>query len=912
MKKPTLNRMGLGLAQHMLAAIIMMIIAAIIFNSYVSVRSMNETKIYRVNFYGSETVFEESDLFHNILETAVSDITRLVIIKAQMETNGEFDPARKIDVTEYVNRQGNGNACPITAVYQLDDLIKWGKNGVEYSMRPWSFSDFVNYYGVATDPVNFALDEYGELYFIGFHSSNVSAENSVELENEIQSGNSSENTLLHKMQEYTTEQLEDMAFSYIIREAPQGISLNREDDGTQTVYLTTINCRYETIDGEKQLYTYADNWIDYIKLQTNLADTIISLTEDYELYQNCNEIYQSDKSNLKYAVRMMTEEGLQTYTNNPALINAKESDITEYFAEYRRYFIYYPDSLEFTGNANLTSDDVYEYMREYQYAYPETTHIWIGVDTSYSVEGDAFSEANEVFGNVVPYLELIVGAIIVLFLIWLGIGIYLTVTAGVMYNEAGESVQYLNRIDHIWTELMTLLAAAFVYISVLAFKRILLLADATYVNSSELIGMVSATDFYKYAVYALYGILVSLFLNMFWYSFVRRFRRANLWKGSFVYWIISKIRQGIEFVMSHGNIAINTLIPYNFFILMNLVAVLAVYTVRDTSVFVFAILLALVLFDCGIGVLIFKNSAERTDIVEGIRRIRDGEVDYKLDVEALHGSNREMADAVNNIGEGIRKAVRTSMKDEQMKTDLITNVSHDIKTPLTSIINYVDLLKRLKIKDEPAKSYIHILDAKSQRLKQLTDDLVEASKISSGNIELQREPLQLAELVNQAIGEFSERLEEKHLNVIFDGQKVSECIYADSRRMWRIIENLFNNICKYALESTRVYIDLAASEGRVELTIKNISECRMNIQADELTERFIRGDFSRTTEGSGLGLSIAKSLTQVQGGNFVIYLDGDLFKVVLNFPEYVTENAELENADLQNQQKPDEKEREQE
>ena len=248
------------------------------------------------------------------------------------------------------------------------------------------------------------------------------------------------------------------------------------------------------------------------------------------------------------------------------------------------------------------------------------------------------------------------------------------------------------------------------------------------------------------------------------------------------------------------------------------------------------------------GVLRFKQKAEQIDIVEGIRRIRDGEVDYKLDTEALHGDNKEMADAVNNIGEGIRKAVSTSMKDEQMKSDLITNVSHDIKTPLTSIINYVDLLKRLKITEEPAQSYIAVLDSKSQRLKQLTDDLVEASKISSGNIVLNLEPLNLTELLNQAVGEFSDRLEEKKLQIIFDGSDQPGMIYADSRRMWRIIENLFQNICKYALEGTRVYLEMQVEGGRVIASLKNISDRPMNLKGEELSERFIRGYASRTPE----------------------------------------------------------------
>ena len=220
-----------------------------------------------------------------------------------------------------------------------------------------------------------------------------------------------------------------------------------------------------------------------------------------------------------------------------------------------------------------------------------------------------------------------------------------------------------------------------------------------------------------------------------------------------------------------------------------------------------------------------------------------------------------------------------------MKTDLITNVSHDIKTPLTSIINYVDLLKRLNIQQEPARGYIDILDGKSQRLKQLTDDLVEVSKITSGSIVLNKERLNLTELVNQAIGEFSERMEECRLQIVFEENDLPAFIYADSSRMWRVAENLFNNICKYAMEGTRVYIDMWKQDGRVGASIKNISSQQMNIRPDELTERFIRGDSARTTEGSGLGLSIAKSLVQVQGGSFEIQLDGDLFKVVISFPE---------------------------
>lgn len=900
MKKPTGKRFALCLLQHLIAATIMVIIAVIVFNSYVAVKSMNETQKYMVNFYGEEDVFEETELFHNIFKTAVSDITRLVVIKGQLETEGEFDGSKQIDVTEYANRKGNGNNCPITAVYRLDDLIKWGMNGIEYSARPWSLSDFVNYFGVVTVPENYGINELGELYFHDFIKV-VSPEETLAVmiteEEEAQAPLTETELVRLKMTEYTIEQLEEMAFQHIIEQVPQGITPSQEDDGSQTIYLTALNCRYDTVDGERRLYAYADNWIDYMKLQNNLSEAITSLTANYQQYQYCNELYQEQYSNIKYAVRMMTEDGIRTYTNVSALTEEKDSEITEYFSEYRRYFIYYPDSMEFTGNTALSGDDVYAYLKEYEYAYPETTHIWIGVDTAYPIEDDSFHKANEVFQKVAPHLEMIVGGIILLLAGWFAICTYLTVTAGIVYNESGEKVHYLEGIDHVWTEVMLLLLAAFYYVSVVAFQNLIKFANNEYVLQSEVIQIISDTESYKYGVFAVYGILVSMFVCLFWYSFVRRFRRATLWSGSFLYMMMYKLRRGLDFVFSHGNTIIGTLIPYNLFVLANMIGILVIYLFRDVLVIAFIALIILVIVDGSIGMVFFKSNAERADIVEGIKRIRDGEVDYKLEVDSLHGANREMADAVNNIGEGIRKAVKTSMKDEQMKTDLITNVSHDIKTPLTSIISYVDLLKRLKIEEEPAKSYISVLDSKSQRLKQLTDDLVEASKISSGNIELQKEPLMLSELLNQAIGEFSDKLEDKNLQVVFAGQDLSAFIYADSRRMWRVIENLFNNIYKYAMDGTRVYIDLLLKEGKVELAIKNISERQMNIHVDELTERFIRGDASRSTEGSGLGLSIAKSLIEVQGGTFVISLDGDLFKVDISFPEYAMPLEAVADAD---------------
>ena len=223
------------------------------------------------------------------------------------------------------------------------------------------------------------------------------------------------------------------------------------------------------------------------------------------------------------------------------------------------------------------------------------------------------------------------------------------------------------------------------------------------------------------------------------------------------------------------------------------------------------------------------------------------------------------------------------MKSERLKAELITNVSHDIKTPLTSIINYSDLLKNEKINNEKANEYIDILYNKSQRLKRLTEDLIEASKIQTGNVSLKEERINVVELIRQATGEFEDKFNQKGLNTIIDCKQNEIFILADSRYMYRIIENLFSNISKYALENSRVYIDIKINGDNVRIDIKNISKDKLNISADELMQRFVRGESSRTTEGSGLGISIAQNLTILQGGKFELVLDGDLFKVRMNF-----------------------------
>ena len=253
-------------------------------------------------------------------------------------------------------------------------------------------------------------------------------------------------------------------------------------------------------------------------------------------------------------------------------------------------------------------------------------------------------------------------------------------------------------------------------------------------------------------------------------------------------------------------------------------------------------------------------------------------------MNGLNGDQKIIAEKINSIGEGLDRALEESMKSERLKTDLITNVSHDIKTPLTSIINYVDLLKKENLEDPKIQRYLEILEAKAQRLKTLTEDVVEASKVSSGNITLEYININFVEMIQQTSGEFEEKFKARELKEVLILPEKEIVIRADGRRLWRVLANIYNNAAKYAMEGTRVYAELKVVNDSAVFSLKNISQQPLNISADELTERFIRGDISRSTEGSGLGLSIAKSLTQMQGGKFELYLDGDLFRVTITFP----------------------------
>lgn len=362
---------------------------------------------------------------------------------------------------------------------------------------------------------------------------------------------------------------------------------------------------------------------------------------------------------------------------------------------------------------------------------------------------------------------------------------------------------------------------------------------------------------------------------------IKRVKARSFIKTTLAYkmckWIKEKIKEMSNLVLWNKEITTKLIIYYIAFLLISVFLIIATAVTG-----LFGIILLLIFWSIALYVIL-SYTKQLNSIKQTLKNIYEGKEDIKIDTENLEKNLKEMAEYINSLSTGLTKAVEESLKSERMKTQLITNVSHDIKTPLTSIINYVDLLKKEEMPNEKAQEYLEILDNKSQRLKRLTEDLVEASKATSGNIKLNIESINVKELINQISGEFEDKLKERNLELIMKMPKEVVTIKADSRYLYRVIENMYTNIAKYALEGSRVYVDVIKEQNKVQIQLKNISKAKLNISTEELMQRFVRGDTSRNTEGSGLGLSIAESLTKLQGGNFNIYLDGDLFKVIIEF-----------------------------
>ena len=621
-----------------------------------------------------------------------------------------------------------------------------------------------------------------------------------------------------------------------------------------------------------ELYGAINDITTLCTMRESLDDSDRYNIENMDAYSTVMELsdrYSKGHTNVKYCYQLVDDKGIKVRHSNVGdnITTMSTDEVTKYFTSLGKYICFNPDKVQMATNINdaISIEDI---LGNFDYNFAEGSRIWIGVDTDYPAD-DILKLSKETYAGLYNYYFEAIVSFAVSTLLLLAILVILTINAGkvtlIHEDDTQEVIVKSTRIDRIPIEILAIVTILTLLLLSLGSEYAL-----DYLINGKLIKYNSITAITLAGIAGFVICAIKIFLYLI---YVRKFKCKLMWNTSLCRLVLGKSRQAALDLYDNGSLVVRTWLPYLIFLALNLVLVLLGLT---------GTLIAFII-DMFVGVWLYNESRVRSKIVDGIDVIAGGDAKHKIDTAGMHGYNLNLAEAVNSIGDGIDKAVSTSMKDERMKADLITNVSHDIKTPLTSIINYVDLLKRANIEDETARGYIDILEQKSLRLKALTNDLVEISKISSGNITLELVNLNMVEMINQVTGEFDERFKEKSLIPILNLPKEDVVIHADGQALYRILENLYINIYKYALRGTRVYIDLATNENKALLTIRNISAEPVNLDSAMLTERFIRGDISRGTEGSGLGLSIAKSLAEAQNGRLDLSLDGDLFKVVVSF-----------------------------
>lgn len=811
--------------------------------------------------------YEDSAVFASRMQDVTYDVLDEITAKKRIETeDGKYDSDRLVDIMQYKESQGISGENISGLAYTLEELSDWGGQ----------------YMAGNSETANIVVCEKtdGTYYYYYINDFEVLLRNKelqIEKPNE-EAESQSETTWIGQVismlnggytpMDYYGENLlvQDAEGKVIYRDFwpfQTGIKELKAPQGAENI-LEVVNSRPE-LNGKLD------------EVFAALKFTLSYVVTDLNVYQENGSLWEEGNTNLQYLLADMDNK--KVYTNQSAYSDfAKVDTSIEALKALGKYVIVKPKLADFESNLDVSASEWKNLIESYNIG--SGNYVFVAaVDTEYPIQ-DLFYKGEKEYGKYAPYLAsafvfIILGAVI--FMISL---VWLTICAG--RNPEDEEL-HLNGFDK-WK---TALGAAAVIVPWLFISWILAMnwngigyQAMPYAEYQFHTGHVyymftmTTTDVMIIASYA--GVTAALFL-IGYLSLVRRIKAKTIWKNSVSFWLYQRFKE----VWSHRSVCLRVLIGIGCFIVVHWLAFFSY-----GNGFFILMTLAVDLFVLYIGI---RGAIEKDKIRKGIQEIAAGNVDYQISTEKMHGESLEMAELVNTIGDGLKKAVEAAVKGERLKTDLITNVSHDIKTPLTSIINYVDLLKRENLQDPKIQGYLGILEAKAQRLKTLTEDVVEASKVSSGNITLEMMDVNLVEMVNQTIGEMSEKMEAKNLTIVASLPEEPAIVHVDGRRMWRVLENIFNNAAKYAMPGTRVYADLRVKDSgnpekkRVEFSLKNVSENPLNINAEELTERFIRGDVSRSTEGSGLGLSIARDLTEMQGGKFQLYVDGDLFKVMIEF-----------------------------
>lgn len=825
----------------------------------------------------SQQPFEESQEFNYMVENYMDDVLTQIRLENLFETDGMMNRNKEIDVMEY-SKNDTANGENVSGIaYSLEELINWGedfdsaesdnyaKNSVIVCQKPegtyeyYYTSDFMTRVesGVfdiimqdGSDVDGFLQElQNGKYTSSGFYNFDI-----VDMEGNIL---------------YTD--CWNFGSALIEKYAPQGAEN----------LLQVVN-NSPRLNGKLSV------------IYDDLAYTLGNIYSDYQNYQMGFEHLEEGNTNFTYIYA--NNDTKKVVTNKTSYENYAEleKNVQNLISEKDvKYMVIYPKLKDFNSNMNVSKSDKWEKLRSYSSEKKWNSVFAVAVDTTYTIQ-DQFYQNKVAYDNNIPYFKGTTWLLVLSIILFLGATIWLTLEAG---RTAEDEELHLNGFDHWKTEIAAVLivliwiVGSYIGIHFWNGNIYTMINDiptylkdgGTYFEYYYARGMDVSSAYMSASLYLpslsiaelaeiyFYGVFTLGCFFMGYVSLIKRIKGRNLWKNSLLRVIVRFIYK----IYDNRKKTTKTVLLLCGFFLVQGIAVLF-----RNGVTMLLVLLA----DVGVFYVVLNGLLLKEKLKKGIEEIALGNMEYQIPLQGLRGENLKLAEMINGIANGFRMAVEEAMKNERLKTDLITNVSHDIKTPLTSIINYVAILKQSDIADPKIQGYLDILEAKAQRLKTLTEDVVEASKVSSGNISLEYMDVDLVEMIQQTEGEMAEKFEARNLKMIVNLPAEPAVVHVDGRRMWRVLENIFGNAAKYAMPGTRVYADLKLEEDTVDLSLKNVSEHQLNISADELTERFIRGDLSRSSEGSGLGLSIAQSLTTMQGGTFNLYLDGDLFRVNIRFP----------------------------
>ena len=829
--------------------------------------------------------YTESEAFEKQVSNRGSDI--LVSLAAQDDINylKNAGSSAVIDLAEFEEKGNTRDSIRDLSLkntsglaYSVSDLLEWGKD--------WEANYYEGVYDEDSQVIRCESSDGTSHYFYRTDFKKMVADGTLKI---------NYNTDFLEEDDFESktesEKLDTVADELYYRYTSQSENIgNVTDTRTNTEYPGCFFVELSQLD-EKFAPQGAENILDAVNKSTEWNGRLEDAYKELFTLLDCIRAIQSDEQFNDYETSLASvfhsvgdytegstnltylfadKEKKTIYTNRKAYSSYSqlEQNLEKIFKE-KAYAVVYPELSECV--TNIPDADLQVWNHTIDQSFDTKDFVFaVSVDTKFSVADSMADEAENYETYSKLMFPMLAGAIFgsVLWLIGM---VWLTVTAG---RKPKDEEIHLNGFDRWYTEI-----AAGAVIGIWLAGTII---SGTLIANSSL--------GYSHAVVTvIVTCLICGTYTMAWFligylSLVRRIKAGTLWKNSLIRtvlkWIGKCSGKLSDFARAFSrNTAekIKVLLVGGAFLFLQFLIIGCGFT--GAGVF----LIILLIVDAAAVIFIIRKADGLNLIMDGLKKISDGELQYKIKTDTLTGKQKVMAEYINNIGSGLDAAVENSLKKERMQTELITNVSHDLKTPLTSIINYVDLMKRENPTDPKIQEYLRILDEKSQRLKVLTEDVVEASKASTGNIKLEMNDIDFVEMVQQVIGEFEEKFQEKNLTMMVHFTDEPSIIYADGQRMWRVLENVFGNVVKYAMEGTRVYAEISNRNKKVTFSLKNISAQPLNISADELTERFIRGDVARNTEGSGLGLSIAKSLTELQGGEFKLYLDGDLFKVMITF-----------------------------